>query len=980
MKFFTFLKSKNCILTILVTFFFFSAKAQRIASVSGPWSSTITWGGAAVPTAGQTVVINDGITVTVDVAAVCASLTVNGGSNASTVTINGANSLAIGGALTINSGNGNGDHKTVAVGAGTLSCTSVSMATTGNDNRANRLTISTGTATVSGNIIMDDGDVDRNQVIITGAGRLNVSGALFTGGSLTTATGSTVDYYGAAQTIRTETYSNLTLSGSNTKSVPANCTATGNLTIGFGVTFRPTADLTFTLGGNLANAGSLDADNGTFQMDITLNGSSNQTISGAGILTEFNNITINNTGAANNNIVEFLSTNITVIPAGFLTLTQGIIKMSGTYTLTNTFFNTANYTIPAAGGIWLNNPNVTLTAQSNNINVRGSLRVTNGTYNVGTSNAHKLLYYTGSSITIEGGTLNVSAALGGSGTTDLITYNQSGGTVTVATSGNSQNWGSFEIFATGSTFIMSGGSIVLQQLSTVYADYWNNATNFTVTGGTIQVGNTLTPTTAPINFWILTTPSIYNLTVSSTNSPTAEIRANTTVLNDVTISTSAGLNASTLNNNLTVGRHFINNGTFTQQAATVTFNGSVLQNIGGTNNTTFYNLTANNTAGAATSGISLQRPAFVTNILTLTNGHITTSSTNLLTLNSAASASYTTGSTTSFINGPMAKIGTTAFTFPVGKLNAGMREIGISAPSPSTTFQAEFNRAPSPNRGSVLSPITQVSACEYWTLDRTGSANVAVTLFWNSNSPCNGALYVTNLSDLQVARYNGSQWTSEGNSGTTGTNINGTITSGTVSTFSSFSLASNNSATNPLPVKLVNVKAYKSGSRNIIEWTNLTESDVINYELEKSIDGTRFETMSSFAPKTNANSREDYVEYDLHPSPVTYYRIKVISLGSRNVYSPVVKVAAIGTLQQDIVLYPNPVTGKQFTLQMNSAAGNYTVRVYGANGQVIKTETLKHPGGSFSKTIELPGQLQSGQYYLQVTGGEQILTSKFIIQ
>ncbi len=119
------------------------------------------------------------------------------------------------------------------------------------------------------------------------------------------------------------------------------------------------------------------------------------------------------------------------------------------------------------------------------------------------------------------------------------------------------------------------------------------------------------------SYWINSTPSIYNFTVNTTNTPTAEIRTNITVLNDVTISTGAGLDASTLNNNLTVGRHFINNGTFTQQAATVTFNGTVLQNINGTSNTTFYNLTADNTAGPTTTGITLQRPTTVTNILTL---------------------------------------------------------------------------------------------------------------------------------------------------------------------------------------------------------------------------------------------------------------------------------------------------------------------------------------------------------------------------
>jgi len=985
MNFFT-SRNYKVLLVIFCLAFYFNASAQRIASVSGPWSSTVTWGGAAVPTAGQTVVINNGISVTVDIAAVCSSLTVNTGNAASAVTINGTNSLTITGAITIDPSTTNGVNKIIAVGAGTLTCGSLTMTGSGQNTRLSLLTITIGTATVSGNIVMPGTNVIRNQVNITGAGRLNVFGG-FTGGTFTTATGSIVDYYGAAQTIRTETYSNLILSGSNTKSVPANCTATANLTISAGVTLQPTADINFTLGGNLSNAGSLNSDNGGSQMDFIFNGTTDQSVSGAGALTEFNRITINSSNAAN--IVEFMPTNFTAA-AGFLTLTRGIIKMSGTYNFTNTFFNTAGPTINADEGIWLNNPNVTVTGQDGNTQLSGLLRITDGTYNVGNSNTRKLLYFTGSSITIEGGALNVSGALGGSGIADITTYNQSGGTVTVAINGNNQGWGSFEIYATGSTFIMSGGTIVIEELSTIFPDYWNNSTNATVTGGTLQIGNTSTPTPT-FNYWISTTPPIYNLVVNTTNSPTAEMRTNVMVLNDVTIGTGAGLDASTLNNNLTVGRHFTNNGTFTQRAATVTFNGStVLQTIGGTNNTTFYNFTANNTFGPTTTGITLLRPTTVTNILTLTSGHITTTS-NLLTMNAGSSVNtqdyvgrISGGSANSFINGPMRKIGGTAFLFPVGKLTRGIRYCGISGTTIATdAFDAEFISGSASNLSGGISnsAIKHVSKCEYWTIGRTaGGSSTNVTLSWNPASICNAAAYVTQLSSLVVAHY-GTSWDSYGNDGgNTGTVSSGSVTWNGVSTFSPFSLGSTSASENPLPVKLVNVKAYHTGGRNRIEWTNLTEIDVVAYEVERSLNGTQFTSMASLAARSNANDKESYYEYDVQPAAVTYYRIKVTSRDGEIVYSPIVKVVTNLTVQQDIVLYPNPVTGKQFTIQMNSAAGDYYVKIFSANGQIVKTETLKHPGGAYAKTIELPGQLQAGQYYMQVSGGEKILTSKFIVQ
>lgn len=796
----------------------------------------------------------------------------------------------------------------------------------------------------------------------------------------------------ASLTIGGGTSGSLTMGDNNTNRT---LTVTGNVIVNAGATFSSDGNggNVLNVGGNLTNNGTFDMNDGNDDCDVTFNGVANQTVSGTGGTTDFNDITINNTGAANNDIVEILSDAFTA-PNGFLTLTRGIIKMSGPYSLTNTFFNTANYTIPAVAGIWLNNSGVTVSAQNNNINIRGSLRITNGVYNVGTSNAHKLLYYTGSSIIMEGGFLNVSGAMGGNGTGDLITYNQSGGTVTVAINGNNQNWGSFEIFATGSTFVMSGGTIVIEELSTVFTDYWNNSTNATVTGGTLQIGNTSTPVPT-FNYWITTTPPIYNLTVNTTNSPTAEIRTNVTVLNDVTISTGSSLDASldlitNLSNNLTVGGNFTNNGTFIPRLGTVTFNGTALQTIGGTSPTTFKNLTINNITGNTTTGVTLQQAASVDSTLTLTSGHITTIS-NLLTMNAASSvagANYAArtsgGSANSFINGPLRKIGGTNFLFPVGKLTRGIRFCGVSGTGTATdSFTGEFISGSASNMagGVTASGLIRVSKCEYWTIATTaGSPNVDVTLSWNPASICNAAAYVTQLSSLVVAHYSTS-WSSFGGFVDGGSTVSsGSVTWSGVTTFSPFSLGSTSASENPLPVKLVDVKAYHTGNRNRVEWTNLTEIDVIAYEIERSLNGTQFTQMASLAARSNTNDKESYYEYDVQPASVTYYRIKVTSRDGETVYSPIVKVATNITVKQDIVLYPNPVTSKQFTIQMNSAAGDYYIKIYAANGQIVKTETLKHPGGSYAKTIELPSQLQAGQYYMQVSGGEKILTSKFIVQ
>jgi len=151
--------------------------ATRTASVSGNWSNSATWGGAAVPTASDTCIVNSGVTVTVNGVAVCSGLTVNaaasGGSNG--VTISGTNSLTIGGAITMNAPTGYSVVSAISVGAGTLSAASVSIAAPGDGGHSTVLSVSTGTINVSGNITFS-GTYNYAQLTFTGAGTLNIGG------------------------------------------------------------------------------------------------------------------------------------------------------------------------------------------------------------------------------------------------------------------------------------------------------------------------------------------------------------------------------------------------------------------------------------------------------------------------------------------------------------------------------------------------------------------------------------------------------------------------------------------------------------------------------------------------------------------------------------------------------------------------------------------------------------------------------------
>lgn len=221
-----------------------SAVAVTCTSInSTAWNVTTTWTGCAggngtpanTPGTNDTVIVNNGNTVTIPagLAASAASLQVGDTSNAAaTITLSAAtSSLTVSGAVTILNANNNA---TVAlnVNAGTVSMGSLTLDNTNKPSRPVQLNISTGTATVTGDLAFTGANASE-QIIFSGSGTLNVGGNFPTAAITFTPSTGTVNYNGAgAQTIGTYAYNNLSVTKSTgTATLAGNTSVGGNLTV-----------------------------------------------------------------------------------------------------------------------------------------------------------------------------------------------------------------------------------------------------------------------------------------------------------------------------------------------------------------------------------------------------------------------------------------------------------------------------------------------------------------------------------------------------------------------------------------------------------------------------------------------------------------------------------------------------------------------------------------------------------------------------
>lgn len=345
---------------------------------------------------------------------------------------------------------------------------------------------------------------------------------------------------------------------------------------------------TLNVKGNVVNNGilNLSADSSSGGVNLLFQGNKDASLSGAGSASDIHTISLNQLGTDGSpRVVEISPANFTVrnsttSTVGFLgTLTNGTIKISGTFAGTHTTF-TGDLTGRKVG-FHLNNPNYTVSTNTLLQFVSSSLTVSAGNLtltNVSSNNG--ILFTTGRTL-IEGGTVNVPSVF------IAEDYTQTGGTVTSCKTGPSFFGCGFGASGPPYTrFAMSGGAIVIERTGT----FGNASGTRSVTGGTLQLGNATSPSSQIFTIAGL----VPNLTLDNSVSghqTLVDPNNNMSVLGTTEIKSGTTLRTGGISTGSSsfsqIGANFINNGTLrvTQNitnAAPFSFNSNIPQTYSGT--------------------------------------------------------------------------------------------------------------------------------------------------------------------------------------------------------------------------------------------------------------------------------------------------------------------------------------------------------------------------------------------------------------
>mgnify|MGYP002777248272 CR=1 FL=1 len=232
---------------------------------------------------------------------------------------------------------------------------------------------------------------------------------------------------------------------------------------------------------------------------------------------------------------------------------------------------------------------------------------------------------------------------------------------------------------------------------------------------------------------------------------------------------------------------------------------------------------------------------------------------------------------------------------------------------------------------------------------------------------------------LQGIRGGGGFWSNQNQSASSGTVAAGTVTSGTVTAFSSFTLAAAG-IFNPLPVELSPLTAVKSGTSVILEFSNYNEQDVAYYVWMRSENGRDFKSVQAQSPKENRGASVTYNLSDpIANEQTVYYRVKVVLNSSEELNSSIVKVSNSNV--KDWIVLGNPVTNSELALQLNKFEnGKYDLLLLNSNGKRMMQQQLVINSSFLSTTIQLPQGINSGVYYLILTGNGERMSKTIVIQ
>ncbi len=154
-----------------------------------------------------------------------------------------------------------------------------------------------------------------------------------------------------------------------------------------------------------------------------------------------------------------------------------------------------------------------------------------------------------------------------------------------------------------------------------------------------------------------------------------------------------------------------------------------------------------------------------------------------------------------------------------------------------------------------------------------------------------------------------------------------------------------------------------NNAANALQWQVSEETNFLQYEIEKSNDGTNFRKIGTQLPLRN-NTLKQYYFIDENIAITiakNFYRLKIVDINNTFTYSPIVAITTKQKIAKSIV-FPNVVNSSQSVTIYSGKNNLKEILLITANGSIL--EKIKTEKNTYN--MQLPNNLQIGNYFIKL--------------
>ena len=278
----------------------------------------------------------------------------------------------------------------------------------------------------------------------------------------------------------------------------------------------------------------------------------------------------------------------------------------------------------------------------------------------------------------------------------------------------------------------------------------------------------------------------------------------------------------------------------------------------------------------------------------------------------------------------------------------------------------------------------------------SGSSDIHTAPVSYGTFPTSGVSPTTFLAGARIMQYDGASETPPshttetiltGYSATHNPTVDGVTYSGVwqlcySSGFSGFYVYAGNSTGDPLPVTLVSFTAEAVNNQYIeLNWVTASEINNSGFQIERSIDGTNYQSIGWVEGHGTSTVTNDYMYSDLTAIPgiVYYYRLKQVDVDGNFAYSNIASASLTGDKGFTLTgLYPNPATSQVSIGVISNVSANATVKLTDILGRDVLTQDWTLSVGYNTNVFDV-SSMAAGTYVVTIQSGNAKATKHLVI-